>query len=72
MYSLTQKQRRELVTTTDLKVRYTNALREIVGKRCPVNKAGSPLVSDYDLLDASEEEQLLALEKVKTYGNKTS
>ena len=68
----TAEQRRQLVTTVDLKVRYLNALREIVGARCPKNKAGSPLVSDYDLLDASEEEQLLALEKVKTYGNKTS
>ncbi len=40
----------------DIRVKYINTLREIVGRRMPKNKSGSPLTSDVDLLMAENEE----------------
>lgn len=52
---------KDWATTPQRKVAYLNALRSLVSKKCPVNKAGVPIVSDFDLLAASEEEQAEAL-----------
>lgn len=45
----------------DIRVKYSNTLREIVGRRMPKNKSGSPLTSDVDLLMAENEEIVEAL-----------
>ena len=52
--------RKQLVTTQQ-KVTFMNHLHKIVSKHCPLNKVGTPVVSDYDKLDATAEEQLEAL-----------
>ena len=46
-------------------VRWVNALRTIVGSSMPKNKSGCPLVSDIDLILASDEDRFAALEKIK-------
>jgi len=56
--------RKTIITTQALKVRFLNTLRDIVGVRCPKNALGAPLVSDYDLIDASAEEVVDALLKI--------
>lgn len=38
------------------RVAYLNSLRSVVSRRCPVNKMGAPLVTDFDLLAAGVEE----------------
>lgn len=43
-------------TCNATRVRWINALREIVSRRMPVNKAGSPLTNDIDLFSATPEE----------------
>ena len=43
------------------RVKYLNALRKIVSARSPKNKAGVPLVSDFDLLAAPMRERVEAL-----------
>ncbi len=43
------------------RVKFLAALRIIVGRRCSVNKAGSPIVSDFDLIAASDDEITEAL-----------
>jgi len=48
-----------------LRVRWVNALRVIVGSSMPKNKSGCPLVSDIDLILASDEDRFAALEKIK-------
>lgn len=48
-----------------LRVRWVNALRTIVGSSMPKNKSGCPLVSDIDLILASDEDRFAALEKIK-------
>lgn len=48
-----------------LRVRWVNALRAIVGSSMPKNKSGCPLVSDIDLILASDEDRFAALEKIK-------
>ena len=53
-----------LIKTQVQRVSYLNNLRTIVSEKCPKNKVGVPLVSDYDLLDATEEEIIDALLKV--------
>lgn len=58
--------RRAVVTTAGLRVRYLNTLRDVVGRRCERNAVGAPLVSDYDLLDATAEEISEALAKVES------
>lgn len=50
----------------ELRVKWINALRMVVSRRCPRNNSGSPMVSDIDLLTASEEERCEAL--VRTIG----
>lgn len=49
----------------DKRVKYVNALRKAVAHRCPKNKLGAPLVSDFDLLCADEEEIKRALWEVE-------
>jgi hypothetical protein len=44
-------------------VKFLNSLRAIVSERCPKNKVGSPLVSDFNLIDASAREQAIAFLK---------
>lgn len=56
--------RKVLVTTTELRVKYLNTLRAIVGRRCPKNTVGAPLVSDYDLVNAEAWEHAETLVKV--------
>lgn len=46
------------------RVDWINTLREIVSVRCPVNKIGSPIISDIDIMTASAEERLLAIIKL--------
>jgi hypothetical protein len=48
-----------------LRVKWVNALRAIVGKDAPRNKSGVALISDIDLILASDEQRLAALEKIK-------
>ena len=48
-----------------LRVRWVNALRTIVGSSMPKNKSGCPLVSDIDLILASDADRFAALEKIK-------
>jgi len=48
-----------------LRVKWVNALRAIVGKDAPRNKSGVAMVSDIDLILASDEQRLAALEKIK-------
>lgn len=38
---------------TKMRVKFINTLRDIVGESMPKNKAGTPIVSDVDLLFAS-------------------
>lgn len=45
-----------------IRVRWVNALRKIIDKRMPTNKMGSPLTTDVDVLLATDEERLEALE----------
>lgn len=56
--------RKALVTTTELRVKYLNALRAIVARRCPKNKTGASLVTDYDLINAEAWEHAETLVKV--------
>ena len=48
-----------------LRVKWVNALRTIVGSSMPKNKSGCPLVSDIDLILASDADRFAALEKIK-------
>jgi phosphatidate phosphatase APP1 len=50
---------------TALRVKWDNALRAIMGKDAPKNKSGVALISDIDLILASDEQRLAALEKIK-------
>lgn len=52
-------------TNTALRVKWVNALRTIVGAEMPKNKSGVSLVSDIDLILASDEQRLAALDKIK-------
>lgn len=49
-------------TDTAKRVKWSNTLRAIVARRMPRNKLGVPMVSDVDLLLATEEEREEALE----------
>ena len=55
-----------------LRVRWVNTLRKIVDRRMPVNKMGSPMTTDVDVLLATHEEHIEALETLygKQIGNK--
>lgn len=48
-----------------LRVKWVNALRTIVGATMPKNKSGVSLVSDIDLILASDEQRQAALDKIK-------
>ena len=74
------RQRQEELGLTDrnnhaLRVRWVNSLRKLVDKRMPVNKMGSPMTTDVDVLLATEEEHLEVLntlyEKRNTETNST-
>lgn len=47
-----------------LRVRWVNTLRKLVDKRMPLNKMGSPMTNDVDVLLATEEEHLEALNTI--------
>jgi hypothetical protein len=47
----------------DIRVKWVGALRDVVSRRCPLNKLGTPVVSDLDILCASAEEHAEALLK---------
>lgn len=46
------------------RVKWVNKLREIVARRMPRNKMGTPMVSDVDLLFATDGERKEALESI--------
>lgn len=48
----------------ELRVKWINALRVIVGRRIPKNKAGASLTSDVDLVLSTLEEQQEAVSKI--------
>lgn len=48
-----------------LRVKWVNALRAIVGSTMPKNKSGCALVSDIDLILASDEHRQAALNKIQ-------
>jgi hypothetical protein len=48
------------------RVHYLNELRRIVGLGKPKNKAGHPIVSDFDLINADDHEHEAALLKAET------
>lgn len=56
--------RKSIITTPELRVKYLNALRSIVGRRCPKNSVGAALVSDYDLVNAEASEHAEAIFKI--------
>ena len=51
------------------RVAFLCALREIVGRRCPINKAGAPLVSDYDMIWSGDARKI---EREKAFYRDTS
>jgi hypothetical protein len=52
-------------SNSELRVKWINTLRKIVGERVPKNASGVPLVSDVDLLLATEAERWRALDAIK-------
>lgn len=44
--------RRQHINTPTLRVHYMNTLHKIVGRRMEKNKVGTPMVSDFDCLNA--------------------
>jgi len=50
-----------LHSNLELRIKWINALRAIVGRRVPKNKSGVPLVTDVDLLLAEPHERMEAL-----------
>lgn len=52
-------------TNNSLRVKWVNGLRVIVSRRMPLNKMGTPLTNDVDLLLAFPEERAEALLKIK-------
>jgi hypothetical protein len=60
------REARKTITGPVLRAKYMNTLREIVGRRMPKNKVGSPLVSDYDCMDATANEHCEAF--LRTFG----
>ena len=62
--------RRQLIVGTSLRVKFLNTLRAIVSRRpdIPLNKVGTALVSDYDMVDATALEQAEAI--LKTLGKR--
>lgn len=53
--------REEVCSTQQRKCDYLSNLHDIVARRCPKNKVGAPVVSDYDKINATFDEHLEAL-----------
>jgi len=63
MRSLERKLGLDDRTSLDLRVKWVNALRDIVARRIPKNRSGTSLVSDIDLMFATLGERAEALLK---------
>lgn len=61
-----QKARERYLANVEQRVSYLTHLHTIVSKRCPVNKMGTPIVSDYDKISAEFWEHWLAIVCVVT------
>lgn len=61
-----QKARERYLANVEQRVAYLSHLHTIVAKRCPVNKVGAPIVSDYDKISAEFWEHFLAIVCVVT------
>lgn len=61
-----QKARERYLANVEQRVAYLSHLHTIVSKRCPVNKVGAPIVSDYDKINAEFWEHFLAIVCVVT------
>ena len=61
-----QKARERNLSEVDKVVAYLSHLHAIVSRRCPVNKVGAPIVSDYDKINAEFWEHWLAIVCVVT------
>jgi len=53
--------RDKVINTLELRVDYMNALHQQVAPRCPLNKVGQHVVSDYDKLTATAEDHCIAI-----------
>ncbi len=53
--------RDRVCSTQQRKCDYLTNLHDIVARRCPKNKVGAPVVSDYDKINATFDEHLEAL-----------
>jgi hypothetical protein len=56
----------------ELRGNWAMALRKAVAPRCPVNKVGTPVVSDVDILLATLSERTQALQEVTKLQQKKS
>ena len=61
-----QKARERNLSEVEQRVSYLSHLHTIVSRRCPVNKVGAPIVSDYDKINAEFWEHWLAIVCVVT------
>ena len=61
-----QKARERYLSNVEQRVAYLTYLHAIVARRCPVNKVGAPIVSDYDKISAEFWEHFLAIVCVVT------
>ena len=61
-----QKARERYLANLEQRVAYLSHLHTIVARRCPVNKVGAPIVSDYDKISAEFWEHWLAIVCVVT------
>lgn len=63
-----QKARERYLANVEQRVGYLTHLHTIVSRRCPVNKVGAPIVSDYNKISAEFWEHFLAIVCVVTGG----
>jgi hypothetical protein len=49
-----------LAGNIESRVRFLNKLRDVIARRAPKNKAGAPMISDFDMINASSEELIEA------------
>lgn len=61
-----QKARERYLSNVEQRVAYLTYLHTIVARRCPVNRVGAPIVSDYDKISAEFWEHFLAIVCVVT------
>ena len=61
-----KKARERYLSEPEQRVAYLSHLHTIVSRRCPVNKVGAPIVSDYDKINAEFWEHWLAIVCVVT------